>query len=83
MSRYIGPARQWLYALLTSLKRTLLDLGTAVKLRSGKRLVALVSDGSPLESSIEGILGLAFRVVILAPVILVPAYYLLLALARP
>ncbi|MDV3277412.1 MAG: hypothetical protein LYZ69_02965 [Nitrososphaerales archaeon] len=83
MSRLIGPSKRWLGSLLSSMKRTIWELAAAVKLRSAKRLIALVSEGSPLESSIEGVLGLAFRVIILAPVILMPAYYLILTLVRP
>jgi len=43
-------------------------------------LVALAREGSPLELLIQSALSAALWVLVLAPVLIVPAYYLLLSL---
>lgn len=77
MRRFAGPIR----LKLESLKETVSALAKALKRRNPAKLVALVSEGSPLESFVEGVSGLALWVLVVAPVLLVPAdYYLTLSL---
>lgn len=66
-----------LKSLLSSLKGTLLELGGALRARSGSRIIALISEGSPLESFVGSLLGLVFWVFILAPLVFVPVYLLM------
>ena len=80
----IGPAlsvgKGLVWGILSSLKLTLLAIVAALRLQSLSILVALLKEGSPLESLIDDLLTLVFWVLILAPVILVPIYYLGLSL---
>lgn len=76
--RFAGP----IALTLKSLRETVSALADALKQRSVRKLVALVSEGSPLESFIQRALGLAFWVLIVAPILLVPVYYLILTLVR-
>ncbi|MDV3293747.1 MAG: hypothetical protein LYZ70_05705 [Nitrososphaerales archaeon] len=71
-----------LKSLLSSLRGTLFELAGALRARSGSRIVALISEGSPLESFFDSLLGLVFWVLILAPLVFVPALYLLLSFMR-
>ncbi len=57
-------------------------MATAIRMRSGSKLVALISEGSPLESFVDSLLGLVFWVLILAPFILMPGLYLLMSFMR-
>jgi len=71
-----------LKSIVVSLKATLLELEVALRRRSGPRLLVLLSEGSPLESLIDSTLSVVFWVLIFAPVILVPAFYLLFSITR-
>lgn len=76
---FLGALAKTLKSLLSSLKGTLLELAGALRARSGSRIVALISEGSPLESLFDSLLGLVFWVLILAPLVFVPVLYLLLS----
>jgi hypothetical protein len=63
-----------------SLRLTLSAVAGAAGRRSPSELSALVKEGSPLEALIRGVLSAAFWLAVLAPIVLVPAYYLLISL---
>ncbi len=67
-------------SIISSLRMTVLALANAVRRRRPSELVALAKEGSPLEQLVKGLLSAAFWVLVLAPVLIVPAYYLLLSL---
>lgn len=79
---FIAALVKNLKSLLSSLKGTLFELAGALRARSGSRIVALISEGSPLESFVDSLLGLVFWVLILAPLVLVPVLYLLMSFMR-
>ena len=66
-------------AIGSSLKSTVGELIAAIKHRSLTRFVNLFREGSPLEDLIDSILLPVFWVLVLAPVLLVPLYYLALS----
>ena len=68
-------------SIVASLKLTAKELAWAAKERNLSRAFALLREGSPLESAISNILYVVFLVLLFAPVVIVPAYYLLLAVA--
>jgi hypothetical protein len=74
-------SRRAVGALLYSLKLTLREAALAMRARDPARIGALFREGSPLEESIRGVLYYAFVALLLAPVVILPAYYLFLALA--
>lgn len=79
-----GSASQFMLRLrsvLSSLKMTLKELSLAAREHDLVRLSALLREGSPLEGAIRGVLHLVFMVLLVAPILLTPAYYLLLTLA--
>ncbi len=67
-------------SLVSSLAQTLTALLRALKHRKSSELVALVREGSPLERFVDELLSVAFWILVLAPVILVPLYFLLVSL---
>ena len=82
MFGFVKGLLQLLKGILSSLKRTGAELGSAVKTRSGSRAFSLLREGSPLESFVDSLLTLVFWVVVLTPFILFPAAYLFMSLAR-
>lgn len=82
MFGFLAAVVKNLKSLLSSLRGTLFELAGALRARSGSRIVALISEGSPLESFFDSLLGLVFWVLILAPLVFVPALYLLLSFMR-
>jgi hypothetical protein len=66
-------------SIVSSLKATLVSLGAAMRQRSLSRLLDLLKEGSPLEDLIDSVLVAVFWVLLLAPVLLVPLYYLALS----
>ncbi len=71
--------RHLVSSILSSLKATIVDLLAAVRQRSLARLVALLREGSPLEDLVNNLLVAVFWVLVLAPLILIPLYYLALS----
>ncbi len=82
MFGFLAALVKTLKSILSSLKGTLLELGGALRARSGSRIVALISEGSPLESFVGSLLGLVFWVLILAPLVFVPVLYLVMSFMR-
>lgn len=70
-----------LRSILTSLRDTLSALAAAVRRRNSSDLAALIMEGSPLEGFVDNLLSAAFWILVLAPVLLVPIYYLAVSLA--
>jgi hypothetical protein len=72
------------FSILSSIKisliKTISALGSSVRHRRTAELVSLLKEGSPLESLIDSVASAAFWVLALAPVLLVPVYYLLITL---
>ncbi len=79
----VGPllsfANHLVWSIITSLKATLLDLVGAIRQRSLSKLIGLLKEGSPLEDLINNLLIAVFWVLVLAPVLLIPIYYLTLS----
>ncbi len=71
-----GGARGLVWSLVSSLRATLVALWAAIRERSLGKLVALLSEGSPLEEFIQSLLTAVFWILLFAPVIIVPLYYL-------
>jgi len=67
-------------SIFSSLRLTLSAIASSARHRSTSELLALIKDGSPLELFIKGLLSAAFWVLVLAPVLIVPAFYLLVSL---
>jgi hypothetical protein len=65
---------------LSSLKSTISEVESAVKHRRPSILIGLLREGSPLEALVNSVVSAVFWVLVLAPVFLVPVYYLLLSL---
>jgi len=82
MPGFVNSVLQLVRATLSSLKRTLLDLGSALRSRSGRKAMSLLREGSPLESFVDSLLTLVFWVVVLTPFILFPVVYLFMSLTR-
>ncbi len=76
----LGSLRGTATSLWSSLAQTADALIRALKHRKGSEVVDLVKEGSPLERLVESLLSVAFWVLVLAPVLLVPLYYLLVSL---
>ncbi len=72
-------ARRLVWSLVSSLRATLVALWVAIRERSPRKLVALLKEGSPLEEFIQSLLAAVFWVLLFAPVIIVPFYYLWLS----
>lgn len=66
-------------SIVSSLKATLLHLWAAVRQHSLARFLDLLKEGSPLEDLIDSVLVAVFWVLLLAPVLLIPIYYLALS----
>jgi hypothetical protein len=79
---FVAALTQLLRSIVSSLTRTLSDLGVALRTRSSSKLVGLVREGSPLESFLDSLLSLVFWVLLLSPLFLVPALYLIVSFAR-
>ncbi len=79
----IGPllsfAKLAVGSILYSLKATLVHIVGAIRQRSLTKLVELLKEGSPLEDLINNLLVAVFWVLVLAPVLLAPIYYLALS----
>jgi hypothetical protein len=56
------------------------EAAQAIRQRKAALLVGLLKEGSPLESVVNSIASALFWFLALAPVLLVPVYYLLLSL---
>ena len=65
---------------LRSLKSIVSEVGSAVRHRRADTIVGLLKEGSPLETLVDSVASALFWALVLAPVLLVPAYYLLLSL---
>jgi hypothetical protein len=65
---------------LQSLKSTISEAGSAVRHRRVDALVGLLKEGSPLETLVNSVASALFWVLVLAPILLVPVYYLLVSL---
>ena len=80
----IGPVvtfvKGLLWAIISSLRQTIIAIATALRLRSLTTLIGLLKEGSPLESLVNNVLSAVFWVLLVAPVVLVPIYYLALSL---
>jgi hypothetical protein len=68
-------------ALLPALRTTIGELVGAARERDITRLSALLRGGSPLETTIKELVYILFLLLLFAPVVILPAYYLILALA--
>jgi len=82
MFGFVRALFQLLRAIASSLKGTLSYLFIALRTRNGSKLVALLKEGSPLESLLDSTLALVFWVLILAPLMLLPVIYLLMSFMR-
>ena len=69
-----------LSSLVTSLKLTAKELAGALRVRNPSRAIALLREGSPLESAVSDLLYVVFLALLFAPTVILPAYYLVLAL---
>ena len=68
-------------SLLSRIKLSCKELAMAIGGRDKARIAALLREGSPLDASIRGVLYYVFVALLLAPVVIVPAYYLAVTLA--
>ena len=82
MFGFLTGLRQLVVSTLASLVRTLSELGSAVKSRSGSRAFSLLREGSPFETFVDSLLTLVFWVLVLTPFVLFPVVYLFMALMR-
>ncbi len=82
MFGFVDALRQLLSATVSSLSKTLSELGSALKTGSGSRAFSLLREGSPLESFLDSLLSLVFWVLVLSPFILFPVVYLFVSLMR-
>ena len=76
----IDSVRRAVASIATSLRLTVLAFAAAIRSGRTSDLAALLEEGSPLELLAKGLLSAAFWVLALAPLLLVPAYYLLVSL---
>jgi hypothetical protein len=76
----LGAVQGVAKSIWSSFLQTLHALTAAIRNRRGSDIVALAREGSPLEGLIENLLSAAFWILVLAPVLLVPVYYLIIAL---
>ena len=67
-------------SIISSLRLTVSAFVGAVRRGRTSELAALAKEGSPLELLLKGLISAAFWILVLAPVLIVPAYYLLLSL---
>jgi adenylate kinase len=74
--------RRVVVSIISSLKATLLHLGAAIRQHSLAKLLDLLKGGSPLEDLIDSVLVAVFWVLLLAPALLVPIYYLALSVMQ-
>lgn len=82
MFGFVDALRQLLSATVSSLSKTLSELGSALKTRSGSRAFSLLREGSPLESFLDSLLSLVFWVLVLSPFVFFPVVYLFVSLMR-
>jgi hypothetical protein len=78
---FMRRVRSFAALLLTRLFCTGRDLYVALRQRDPAAIYAVFKEGSPLESLLSQLLGLAFWVFLLLPTVLVPVYYLVVSLA--
>jgi hypothetical protein len=76
----LGSIKKSGESIFSSLKLTASEVAAALRHRRPSELAALAREGSPLELLIQSVLSVAFWVLVLAPVLIVPAYYLLISL---
>ena len=76
----LGSVKRAAGSILSSLKMTASAAGHALRSGRPSELVALLREGSPLELLVKELASAAFWVLVLAPVLIVPAYYLLVSL---
>ncbi|HME18354.1 MAG TPA: hypothetical protein VKF15_01305 [Nitrososphaerales archaeon] len=76
----LGSIRKAGESLSSSLRLTASVVAASFRHRRPSELAALAREGSPLDQLIEGVLSAAFWVLVLAPVLIVPAYFLLMSL---
>ncbi len=81
MTAVISLARRVLGRIVSSLKQTLSVLADSARHRNGGGFVGLAMEGSPLEGLVDNLLTTAFWIRALAPVLLIPIYYLAVSLA--
>ena len=82
MFGFVKGLVQLLKSILSSLRGTLSDLGSALKTRSGSKAFSLLREGSPLEALVDSLLTLVFWVLVLTPFVLFPVVYLFMALMK-
>jgi hypothetical protein len=82
LSAFVSELLRLLGAIGSSLGRTLDELVGALRSRSKSGVVALVSEGSPLESLLDSVLALVFWVLLLAPLLVLPAVYFFISFLR-
>ncbi len=76
----IGSVRGFLSTIADSLSQTVAAIVSALRHRNTSEFAAIIKEGSPLERLVDSLLSAAFWVLVLAPVLLVPLYFLLLSL---
>ncbi|MBI3859214.1 MAG: hypothetical protein HY296_03095 [Thaumarchaeota archaeon] len=78
----IAPVAKIGRSILSSLTETLKSIFEALRERKLSKLVSLLKEGSPLEKLIDNVLLTVFWVLVVAPVVLAPLYFLALSVAQ-
>ena len=81
LSSSVRPALKLAQSILDSLEAVLTEIRAGIRERDPRRIVRLLKEGSPLESLVEQVPLATLWVLLVARVVLVPAYYLVLSAA--